>query len=401
MTSDGSIKSRADKVAVPNAFGQPRVELSDIVTRVGCDPFRNPAVFAWYGQLGEFLLTTSSPSHIKFLPLHRGSVSGRQLEVALVPVDLEQEGRPSIHAAANLKGHDRTVSDNATADELVGGSLGDQFAAFLDRDAIALANDECGKLTKFAKAIAQRIDRMAASDRQEVGAIGVVGLIGTVDGGSPIRGTANHRRRQNSADVPIGDQVLGVVDRWRYLALQSDGMPDSLAVCCISDPGGFVGITAERPFAIDVLPGLDCGHDGQVVIGHLHADRDQIDIRMLSQLFGIAKRQRHPVMPCRCLCRILPRRTYSVDLEVRKLLQGRNMGDRCKPTARICPDNSYADISVRRHDCLPYLAASYRCTSSIMIPSGPRMKASRKPGLRVRGPIAISAPLARNSSTAA
>ena len=73
MTSDGSIKSRADRFAVPNAFGQPRVKLSDIVTRVGCDPFRNPAVFAWYGQLGEFPLITSSPSHIQFLPLHRGS----------------------------------------------------------------------------------------------------------------------------------------------------------------------------------------------------------------------------------------------------------------------------------------------------------------------------------------
>jgi hypothetical protein len=35
-----------------------------------------------------------------------------------------------------------------------------------------------------------------------------------------------------------------------------------------------------------------------------------------------------------------------------------------------------------------------------MIPSGPRMKASRQPGLRVSGPIAIPAPLARNSSTA-
>ena len=96
MTSDGSIKSRADKVAVPNAFGQPRVKLSDIVTRVGCDPFRNPAVFAWFGQLGEFLLTTSSPSHIQFLPLHRRARSGGKLEVALVPVDLEQERRAAV-----------------------------------------------------------------------------------------------------------------------------------------------------------------------------------------------------------------------------------------------------------------------------------------------------------------
>ena len=73
MTSDGGIESRANRFAISNAFGQSRVKLSDIVTRVGRDPFRNPAVFTWYGQLSEFLLITSSPSHIQFLPLHGGS----------------------------------------------------------------------------------------------------------------------------------------------------------------------------------------------------------------------------------------------------------------------------------------------------------------------------------------
>ena len=69
-------------------------------------------------------------------------------------MDLEQERRPSVHPATDLKGYDRTVSDNAIDDELVGRGLGDQLADFLDRDAIALANDECGKLTKFAEATA-------------------------------------------------------------------------------------------------------------------------------------------------------------------------------------------------------------------------------------------------------
>jgi hypothetical protein len=49
-------------------------------------------------------------------------------------------------------------------------------------------------------------------------------------------------------------------------------------------------------------------------------------------------------------------------------------------------------------DTNPYF---YLWTSSIMMPSGPRTKASRKPGLRVSGPTAISAPFARSSSTAA
>src|SRR5260370_33736258 len=99
MTSDGSIKSRADRFAVPDAFRQSRVKLGDIVTRVGRDPFRNPAVFAWYGQLSEFLLITSSPSHIQFLPLHRGSRGGCQLDVALGPAALEPERRATAHSA--------------------------------------------------------------------------------------------------------------------------------------------------------------------------------------------------------------------------------------------------------------------------------------------------------------
>src|SRR5438105_7715923 len=99
-------------------------------------------------------------------------------------------------------------------------------------------------------------------------------------------------------------------------------------------------------------------------------------------------------MPRRCVRRILPRRAHSGDLEVRKRLQGRNMGDRGKPTARIYPDDSYADFSVGCH-VRPLSARILALYKLDQMPSGPRMKASRKPGLRVSGPIAISAPLAR------
>ena len=106
------------------------------------------------GSSASSFSSPSSPSHIQFLPLHRGSRGGRQLEVALIPVDLEQEGRASVHAATDLKGHDRTVSDNAIDDKLVGHGLGDQFAGFLDKYTIALAHDECDKLAKFAETVA-------------------------------------------------------------------------------------------------------------------------------------------------------------------------------------------------------------------------------------------------------
>ena len=164
MTSNCSIEVGTDRFAVPDALSHSRVKLRDIVAGVGRDPSRNPAEFAWNGQLGELLLIASSPSDIEFLPLHRCPRSRRQLEVALFAVDLEQERRPSVHATANLKGNYGTVSDNTVDDELVGHGLCDDFAGFLDRNAVALAHDAGGELAKFAKAIASRIDRMSRSE---------------------------------------------------------------------------------------------------------------------------------------------------------------------------------------------------------------------------------------------
>jgi hypothetical protein len=59
-------------------------------------------------------------------------------------VDLEQERRPSVHPATDLKGCDRTVSDTAIDDELVGHGLDRQLAGFLDRDTVAVASCGCG-----------------------------------------------------------------------------------------------------------------------------------------------------------------------------------------------------------------------------------------------------------------
>jgi hypothetical protein len=57
------------------------------------------------------------------------------------------------------------------------------------------------------------------------------------------------------------------------------------------------------------------------------------------------------------------------------------------------PSRGFASIAhIPALQALPDFEISAVCTSSIMIPSGPQMKASRKPGLRVSGPTAISPP---------
>jgi len=41
-----------------------------------------------------------APFQVQFLTLHRGTRSGGKLEVALVPVDLEREGCPSVQGVS-------------------------------------------------------------------------------------------------------------------------------------------------------------------------------------------------------------------------------------------------------------------------------------------------------------
>src|SRR5437868_5290549 len=104
----------------------------------------------------------------------------------------------------------------------------------------------------------------------------------------------------------------------------------------------------------------------------------------------------------RCIGRILPRRTNGVDLELRKRLQGRYMGDRGKPAVWTYPDNSHSDSAVCRHECFPdvrrVLLPLHKLDHDSFRSAD---EASGKPGLRVNGPVVITAPLARNSSKAA
>src|SRR3974390_1387348 len=185
MTSNSGIEARADGFALADAFRQSHVELGDIVARVRRHPFRHPAIFGGNRQIGECSVITPRPFKVQFLALHGSTGSGRELEVAAFPMDLEQKLASAPHAAPDLKAYDRTLSDNSVDDELVGGSLCNYLACSFERDAVALAHFERSNLTKFTEAMAKRIDRMAAGDCQKVGAIGSPRQGGAGDCASP------------------------------------------------------------------------------------------------------------------------------------------------------------------------------------------------------------------------
>src|SRR5260370_18302468 len=53
-----------------------------------------------------------------------------------------------------------------------------------------------------------------------------------------------------------------------------------LAGIRLTHPGRLVGVSAERPFAIDMLPGVDCSHDRRVVVGYLHTAPSTWDLQI-------------------------------------------------------------------------------------------------------------------------
>jgi len=138
------------------------------------------------------------------------------------------------------------------------------------------------------------------------------------------------------------------------LALEPDSMAHPCVLGRIQHPPGLLGIPAERPFAIDVLAGLDRRDHRPVVVGHLHRDRHQVDIRVSCQFLRVGKRQRYLEMPGRRLGRFLPGRAHRGDLEVRQRPQRRDMGDRREPPVRAQPDDPDADPAAGRHRLSPH-----------------------------------------------
>jgi hypothetical protein len=94
-------------------------------------------------------------------------------------MDLEQQLGSAPQAAPDLKGYDRTVSDNAIDDELVGGSLCDHLVCSLERDAVALAHHEGGKFLEAAMISRARFLLIAGVALVPLASVGSAGIFST------------------------------------------------------------------------------------------------------------------------------------------------------------------------------------------------------------------------------
>jgi hypothetical protein len=90
----------------------------------------------------------------------------------------------------------------------------------------------------------------------------------------------------------------------------------------------------KRPFAVEMLAGIQSSHPQLMVKRHPHADRDEVHVRMLDHFVRVGKSVGNSEMPGCFVCGFLAARADCRDLELRKRAQGRNVGI-ARPAVRI------------------------------------------------------------------
>jgi hypothetical protein len=148
-------------------------------------------------------------------------------------------------------------------------------------------------LHDLAKHVHERRQGMPHRDRQHGGAVDAVQEISAGlflgDGTAPAAAPRDQGGRQHLANEAVRDQLPEILDLRGDTRLGPDHAQDSLG---LSKRGEFLGLgqpVTERPFAVDVLAGLDRRlHDFQMM-RHLHRDGDDVDLGRRDQLGDIGK----------------------------------------------------------------------------------------------------------------
>src|ERR1700739_1042083 len=105
----------------------------------------------------------------------------------------------------------------------------------------------------------------------------------------------------------------------------------------------------KRPFAVEMLPGIQSSHPQMMVKRYPHADRDKVHVWMLEHFERVGKIMGNSEMLGRFGCGFLPARADRRDLELRKHAQGRNVGIAPPAVAHTCSNDANTDFFYR-HD---------------------------------------------------
>jgi hypothetical protein len=106
----------------------------------------------------------------------------------------------------------------------------------------------------------------------------------------------------------------------------------------------------KRPFAVEMLAGIQSGHSQLMVKGHPHADGDKVHVGMLDHFVRVGESVGNPEMLGRFVCGFLAARADRRDLELRKRGQGRNVGIAPPAVAHICSNDANTDFFYRHND---------------------------------------------------
>src|SRR6266851_6830602 len=154
MALDGQIKIGAGGLSSADPFGHPHEKLRNVEGRAGGRRRWNPAIARRYREVGQRLASLRT-AQTQFGVLHpnllRG-VDGRDREVAVRTMDLEQERRPVGGAAFDMDRCDRAALEDSAEEHLVGRSHLDHLARLDDLDSRMLCRDYARHFLEFPEA---------------------------------------------------------------------------------------------------------------------------------------------------------------------------------------------------------------------------------------------------------
>ena len=154
-------------------------------------------------------------------------------------------------------------------------------------------------------------------------------------------------------------------------------------------------IASQRPFAVNMLARRQRGQYNSAMLGHLHGDRDDVDIWIAHHRQRIAKGPCH-AEGIRCIFgQLLGARRNRHNLELRHTLQRRNMGIVRPGPAGVGTDDADSQWAILQRaalHCSVHVRVSHKCAGQ-----GPRGARAE----RVTQTSCISVPLTAAIDTCA